>query len=113
MTEALTHYEQQLGFQVVMTMSESDYAIVERDGVALHLFADESEGHSPGSLHIFASSLEDLYEELLARGAKITGAIVHQPWGTRDFRVMDSSGNVIKFTESASNVAPSQPLNQV
>jgi hypothetical protein len=26
-------------------------------------------------------------------------AIAQKPWGTRDFRVMDPSGNEIKFTE--------------
>jgi uncharacterized glyoxalase superfamily protein PhnB len=97
--EALTHYEKQLGFQVVMTMPEGDYAVVERDGVALHLFENSSQRHSPGSIHIFASGLDELHAELLARGAQLTHAIIRQPWGNRDFRVVDSSGNAIKFTE--------------
>jgi uncharacterized glyoxalase superfamily protein PhnB len=99
MSEALQHYETKLGFQVVMKMPEGDYAIVERDGVALHLFEDGSQPHSPGSIHIFAAGLDDLLEELQTRGAQLTQAIVRQPWGNRDFRVVDPSGNAIKFTE--------------
>ena len=101
MPKALTHYERQLGFQVVMTMPEGDYAIVERDGVALHLFETKARSHSPASVHIFARGLDDLHAELQARGANLTQAIVRQPWGTRDFRVVDPSGNAIKFTEPA------------
>lgn len=105
MGQALAHYEQQLGFEVVMTMPEGDYAIVERDGVALHLFESAPQAHSPGSVHIFADGLDALHAELLARGAQLTQSIVRKPWGTRDFRVVDSSGNVIKFTEPLSEDA--------
>ena len=96
--QALSHYERQLGFEVVMTMPAGDYAIVERDRVAVHLFESASTD-APGSIHIFAQGLDDLHAELLARGAQLTQSIVRKPWGTRDFRVVDSSGNVIKFTE--------------
>ena len=96
--QALTDYRMRLGFEVAMRLPDGDYAIVERDGVALHLFENER-GQSPGSIHIFATGLDDLQAELQARGAKFTQAIVRQPWGNRDFRVVDSSGNVIKFTE--------------
>ncbi len=95
--EALQHYEAQLGFEVVMTMS--DYAIVERDGVALHLFENDSRVHSPVSVHIFAVGLDELLAELQSRGAELTQTIVRQPWGNRDFRAVDPSGNAIKFTE--------------
>jgi predicted enzyme related to lactoylglutathione lyase len=99
MAEALQHYEKQLGFQVAMTMPELNYAIVERDGVSLHLFTNDSQAHSPGSVHIFATDLDDLLAELQTRGAQLTQAIVRQPWGNRDFRAVDPSGNAIKFTE--------------
>jgi uncharacterized glyoxalase superfamily protein PhnB len=99
MTEALQHYETKFGFRVVMEMPQGDYAIVERDGVALHLFENHSRDLSPGSIHIFTSGLDDLLAELETRGAQLTQTIVRQPWGNRDFRVVDSSGNAIKFTE--------------
>ena len=99
MAEALEHYEKKLGFRVATTMPEGNYAIVDRDGVALHLFETDFRAHSPGSVHIFVAGLDELFAELQARGVQITQKIVRQPWGNRDFRAVDPSGNALKFTE--------------
>jgi uncharacterized glyoxalase superfamily protein PhnB len=96
---AVAHYEQQLGFEVVMTMPDGDYAIIERDGVALHLFESQSAAPGPGAIHIFTRGLDELADELHRRGARIIQPIVRQSWGNREFRVIDPSGNVLKFTE--------------
>ena len=93
---AVIYYEQKLGFQVAMRMAQ--YAIVERDGIALHLFADAGE-HSTVGVHIFTPDLEELFAELRASGAEIAQAIEQKPWGNRDFRVRDNFGNTLKFTE--------------
>jgi uncharacterized glyoxalase superfamily protein PhnB len=95
----LEYYEAKLGFRLKTRMPQGDYAIVERDDVTLHLFVDNSKSQSPVSLHIFTSGLEDLYLELKKRGARMSQAIAQKPWGTRDFRVIDLSGNEVKFTE--------------
>jgi uncharacterized glyoxalase superfamily protein PhnB len=97
--EPLAYYEQKLGFHVVSEMPEQKYVIVERDGIAIHLFGDSSHAHSPAGIHIFTDDLEDLYSELISRGAKITQPIVRKPWGNRDFRAADPFGNALKFTE--------------
>jgi len=100
--ESLTYYRTKLGFEVEMKMPDGDYAIVERDNVALHLFRDKAKSHSPASVHIFAHGLEELYAELQGRGAQVSQRIVSQRWGNRDFRIMDPTGNEIKFTEPLS-----------
>jgi uncharacterized glyoxalase superfamily protein PhnB len=82
-------------------MPEGDYAVVERDDVALHLFEDTAKSLSPVSLHIFTRGLDELYAELEKRGAQVSHRIARRPWGTRDFRITDLSGNEIKFTEPA------------
>jgi uncharacterized glyoxalase superfamily protein PhnB len=94
---AVEHYEQRLGFSVAMRMA--DYAIVERDGVAIHLFEDRAGKHSPVGVHIFTADLDELFAELRESGAMITQAIEKKPWGNREFRVKDDFGNEIKFTE--------------
>ena len=99
MARALDYYEQRLGFRAVMTMPDGDYAVVERDDVALHLFAGE--GASPVSFHLFASNIDALSKELEGRGALLTQPVTVKPWGTRDFRVKDPFGNEIKFSEPA------------
>ncbi len=50
---SIEYYEQQLGFQVVMEMPTGDYAIVERDDIAIHLFQDDTRSYSPVGVHIF------------------------------------------------------------
>jgi uncharacterized glyoxalase superfamily protein PhnB len=96
---SIEYYEQKLGFRVVMEMPSGDYAIVERDDIAIHLFQDDSRSHSPVGVHIFTQQLDELHAELQQRGARLTQQIARKPWGNRDFRVNDQSGNEIKFTE--------------
>jgi uncharacterized glyoxalase superfamily protein PhnB len=96
---SIEYYEQKLGFSVVMNLPDGDYAIVERDEIAIHLFQDDAHSHSPVGVHIFPDQIDELHEELKQRGALITQEIERKPWGNRDFRVNDDSGNILKFTE--------------
>jgi uncharacterized glyoxalase superfamily protein PhnB len=96
---AIEYYEQKLGFRVSMEMPDGDYAIVERDDIAIHLFQDDARSHSPVGVHIFTHDLDELYAELQGRGAHVSQGIIRKPWGNRDFRVNDHSGNEIKFSE--------------
>lgn len=97
--KAIEYYDQKLGFRAAMEMPSGNYAIVERDGIAIHLFQDDARRHSPASVHIFTPDLDELRSEILHRGARLSQEIERKPWGNRDFRVDDPSGNEIKFTE--------------
>ena len=101
LASALQYYSNQLGFEVTTVLPGGDYAIVERDDVALHLFEAQLGAHSPVAIHTFAWGLDELHAELASRGARVAQGIVRQPWGNREFRVIDPSGNTIKFTEPA------------
>jgi catechol 2,3-dioxygenase-like lactoylglutathione lyase family enzyme len=100
MAAALEYYTARLGFEVAAVWPSREFAIVERDDVALHLF-QATPGHTAASIHVFASGLEELFGELESRGALITQAILRKPRGNREFRVADCGGNTIKFTEPA------------
>ena len=54
------YYAARLGFRVVMELPDRQYAIVERDDVAIHLFEDSGRRHSPVSIHIFSDGLDEL-----------------------------------------------------
>lgn len=97
--KALEYYLGRLGFRTALTMPDGQYAVVERDDVAVHLFQSADGSDARASIHVFVEGLEELYAELRARGAEVTQEIVRKPWGNRDFRVRDGSGNEIKFTE--------------
>jgi uncharacterized glyoxalase superfamily protein PhnB len=98
LSSALYHYQRKLGFRIAMEMPD-DYAIVERDDIAIHLFQDGTKSHSPVGIHIFTPDLDALHEELKASGALVSQGIARKPWGNRDFRVHDEFGNEMKFTE--------------
>jgi uncharacterized glyoxalase superfamily protein PhnB len=96
---ALAYFEQKLGFRVAMQVPDRSYAIIERDGVAIHLFQDGAGEHSPVGIHIFTPDLESLYAEFQQSGVIFSQDIVSKLWGKREFRVRDEFGNEIKFTE--------------
>jgi len=87
----------QLGFAKVFEIP-GEYAIVERDGIALHLFRAEP-GQSPAGVHIFTPDLEELFAEFETGGVEFAQRVERKPWGNREFRVRDEFGNVLKFTE--------------
>jgi len=94
---SLAYYRDQLGFEIRAILPDRSYAIVERDGLAIHLFVGDT-GKGAG-LHLFTDDIEPLHDELRDRGARIIQAIERKPWGNRDFRVADPAGNELKFTE--------------
>jgi uncharacterized glyoxalase superfamily protein PhnB len=97
LSASIEYYVQRLGFSLAVEME--GYAIVERDGVAIHLFEDAGRKHSAAGIHLFTPDLEELFAEFEAHGAKIVQPIERKPWGNREFRVKDEFGNELKFTE--------------
>jgi len=99
---SIEHYCHALGFSSAATTPDQDYAIVERDGISIHLFRSDVR-NAAASIHIFTDGLDELHAELAGRGANVTQPIVRKPWGACDFRVLDNSGNELKFTEQLSD----------
>lgn len=95
------YYVERLGFSLAVEMQ--GYAIVERDGVAIHLFDDAGRKHTPAGVHLFTADLDELFAEFEVRGAKIAQPIERKPWGNREFRVKDDFGNELKFTEPSAD----------
>ena len=98
LADSLAYYRTKLGFEVVSEFPDGSYAVVQRDNVAIHLFEDGAEWR-PAGVHIFTGELEALHDELRSAGAAVTQDIERKPWGNREFRVSDPSGNQLKFSE--------------
>jgi uncharacterized glyoxalase superfamily protein PhnB len=96
---AIDYYHQKLGFDLAMELASGGYAIVERDGIAIHLFEENAKPVVSVGVHIFTHELDELHAELRNRGAAICQDIIRKPWGNRDFRVNDCAGNMLKFSE--------------
>ena len=99
-TRTAEYYRDVLGFKIEFLYGEPTfYAGVERDGVIIHLQAASETRRQPGhgSVNVFVTEVDALYEELKARGAKILKPPQDYPYGMRDFDVDDLDGNHLCF----------------
>jgi uncharacterized glyoxalase superfamily protein PhnB len=107
MEQALAFYRQ-LGF--VTTYHDEGFAIVERDGVALHFNASDSE--EPPTEHVLGwigvTNIETLYQQYVPTGA-IQSPLQVQPWGMKAFVLCDPNRNLLIFVERMP-LTSSQPV---
>ena len=107
MNEAREWYERALSFDIVYlhTCPPEDtvgnYAILKRDGAEVHLILDEPPRDHPwttagtGYLFLVVRGMEDVFEQVRARGVEVTRGLVRESWGARAFQLTDPSGNLI------------------
>ena len=99
MEQALAFYGQ-LGF--VTTYHDEGFAIIERDGIALHFNVSDPtqeppKGHSV--CYIGVTNIEALYQHYLPTGA-LRSTIQATPWGMKGFWLCDPFRNILIFEES-------------
>ena len=110
MEQALAFYGQ-LGFAT--TYHDEGFAIVERDGVALHFNASDSE--EPPQDHVLGwigvANIEALYQQYVPTGA-IQSPLHVQPWGRKEFVLCDPDRHLLIFGERIPATAshPGQPM---
>lgn len=95
MAEALAFYGH-LGFQT--TYHDGDFAIVERDGVALHFNASSEPPKRHSVCWIAVTNIDALYQEYLPSGA-VQSSLEAKPWGFKAFFVNDPWRNLLLFAE--------------
>ncbi len=109
MQQALAFYEQ-LGF--VTTYHDEGFAIVERDGIALHFNASDDE--EPPQDHLLGwigvTNIEALYQQYVPTGA-IQSPLQVQPWGRKEFVLCDPDHHLLIFEERipVTSSHPGQP----
>ena len=96
---ALEFYEKQLGFTKLFDWD--DYAGVGRDGFELHLFrTDDRNLPRWTACRVNVVGVDALHAELEKAGViHPNGGLANQPWGFREFTVLDPFGNAIVFGE--------------
>ncbi len=90
-------YAEKLGFTAVARYP--DYGIVERDDVQIHFWlTDDADIPRATGCRVDVDGVDELYEEMKASGViHPNGPLTDQPWGLREFAVLDGDGNLIKF----------------
>jgi catechol 2,3-dioxygenase-like lactoylglutathione lyase family enzyme len=91
----VAHYRDLLGFKV--NYQQRDLAVMDRDDIRLLLIARTEKHKGIGSAYVYVESADVFCAELRARGANVRGDPVSQPWGLREFLVLDPEGNEITF----------------
>ena len=97
--DALEFYEKRLGFRKLFELE--GYAGVGRSDFELHLFKmDQPELPKWTSCRVNVRGVDALYAEYArARVIHPNGGLANQPWGFREFTVVDLCGNAIVFGE--------------
>jgi hypothetical protein len=90
-------YRDVLGFRI--NYQQHDLGVMDRDAITVLLIARTDQHKGIGSCEVYVSDVDALYEEFLAKGARVLGTPVSHPWGLRDFRI-DAEGNRITFAQT-------------
>ncbi len=106
--EAVAFYER-ARFTTRYRAEDDDYAIVQVGAVQVHLWKcddrriAENTGCRVEVTGVEVTGVEPLYEKHRALGiVHSNGPLSGKPWGTREFVMVDNSGNIITFFERVS-----------
>ena len=95
------YYIDKLGFERDFTAPGWEFLSFGDFKVMLGECADEMTAGETGNhswfAHCLIENVDDVYEELIERGAKILSRIENKPWGIRDFSVVTPDGHRIVF----------------
>jgi uncharacterized glyoxalase superfamily protein PhnB len=101
----LAWYKDKLGFECRGTWQDPPvYAIVARDGFAIHFRCAEPPTANPDKYpdelldaYLNVDDVDALYAEYAANGVEFTRELANTPWHTREFVVQDCDGRLLAF----------------
>jgi predicted enzyme related to lactoylglutathione lyase len=91
----VAYYRDVLGFTI--NYQQHDIGVMDRDKVRLLLIARTERHRGIGSAYVYVEDADALHAELQAKGANVQGEPISEPWGLRQFHVLDLEGNQITF----------------
>lgn len=94
----VAYYRDVLGFSV--NYAQHDIGVMDRDKTRLLLVARTPRHTGIGSCSFYVNDVDALHRELVAKGAHVQGEPVSQPWGLREFRILDLEGNQLSFAQT-------------
>jgi catechol 2,3-dioxygenase-like lactoylglutathione lyase family enzyme len=94
----VAYYRDVLGFTV--NYAQHDIGVMDRDQTRLLLVARTARHTGIGSCYFYVRDADALHSELVAKRANVQGEPVSQPWGLREFKVVDLEGNQLTFGQT-------------
>jgi uncharacterized glyoxalase superfamily protein PhnB len=103
---AIEYYTVVLGFNVAWEWGDPPYlASVFRDHVELNLSqVDPAAEVAPSRVYFQVLDVDAYYSQVTAAGAAVDVALDERPYGMKDFRILDPSGNELSFGEATDPV---------
>ena len=99
-TEA-DYYKEKLGFDLDFVVPGWEFLSFGDFKVMLGECADEMTAEETGNhswyAHVILENVDEVYEELIERGARILSKMENKPWGIREFSVVTPDGHRIGF----------------
>ena len=104
-SRTLAYYKDKLGFECMSTWQDPPvYAIVARDGQAIHFRCAEPPTANPDKYedelldaYLQIEDADGLCAEYAARGVEFTRELGNTPWNSREFVVKDCDGRLLAF----------------
>ncbi len=93
---AASYYQRVLGFQADADTLTADYGVVWRDNAAVH-FAVGANVATGVRIFFWVRDVNQLYEDVQARGAQLLEPIGTRPYHVRDFSIRDLNGIELVF----------------
>jgi uncharacterized glyoxalase superfamily protein PhnB len=101
LSEALEYYERVLGFQLGWKWGEpSRLASVCRDRVEVNLSQSSEPRPVISKVYFQMAGVDAYYNYVTMAGATVAVPVADRPYGMRDFRIVDPSGNELSFGEA-------------
>ncbi|KAN0096120.1 Glyoxalase/Bleomycin resistance protein/Dihydroxybiphenyl dioxygenase [Hyaloscypha variabilis] len=95
MEQALAFYSQ-LGF--IATIRDKSFAVIERDGIALHLNSSSEPQKGNSVCWIGVTHVEALYQQYMLKNV-VQSPLDTKPWGMKEFSLRDPFRNLLLFAE--------------
>ena len=96
-----SYYKDKLGFELDFTAPGWEFLSFGNFKVMLGECADEMTAEATGNhswyAHVIVENVDEVYEELIERGAQIRSTIEDKPWGVREFSVVTPDGHRIGY----------------
>ena len=101
----LTYYKEKLGFECLGTWQDPPiYAIVARDGQAIHFRCAEPPTPNPDKYddelldtYLYVADADALHAEYEQNDVDFTRGLGNMPWNSREFVVKDCDGRLLAF----------------
>ena len=103
-------FEKMFAYPADVTEPDPRYLGVARDGVWLHLQSYKPERAGMTDAFLWVADVDQLHDELSARGALVLLPPTNQTWGTRETGVRDPDGNVLVFATRQTDTSAAQQI---